>query len=88
MVKIWHIGVIWGLVVFAYIIYANVFTVFTGLTDSAGAALQATSNMSNYPGTLEAVQSAPLWGWFVPGGVGIVATAVYLIQEKGGLTGG
>lgn len=76
--KIGMTVLIWFGVIFAYIIMAAAMPAFSGLVDSTSAALQATSNMSNYPGLLSGIQASPVYVWFIPGGVGIVGSVVVL----------
>lgn len=60
----------------AYIILTAIAPAFVSLVHDADAALVATSNMTNYPGAREVIQSSPWWMWFIPvvgGGVAIVA---------------
>lgn len=80
--KIGYIVVTWFAVVFVYIILTAAMPGITAVTGEASTLLQSTSNMTNYPGSLEVVESAPMWVWFIPGGVGIAATAVFLRQDR------
>ena len=76
--KIGYIFATWFFVIFVYVILANASPAITALTSESAATMQSTSNMTNYPGALEFVQSFPLMMWFIPGGVGMVATFVFL----------
>ena len=71
----------WFIVIFVYVILAAAMPAITGLSGDTVDTLDAEHTMSNYPGTLEFLQAWPLLVWFIPGGVGIVVTAVYLKQE-------
>lgn len=74
MKKIGILATIWILMSLTYIILAIIQPTIQELSDNTATELQATSNMSNYPGTLEAVNSFPLIAWFIPGVVGVAAT--------------
>ncbi len=73
-----YIALTWFFTIFVYIILAAIMPAFTGITSEAATNLQATSNMTNYPGMLAGVQAAPVYVWFIPGGIAIVATIVFL----------
>jgi len=82
MKKIGVLIVIWVAISLAYVIIAFMMPVLQDFTDDTATELQATSNMSDYPGTLEAVNSFPLFAWFIPGGVGIGATVWMLKKDS------
>ena len=65
-------------VVGAYIIMLATQSTYNELISTANTSISATSNMSNYPGTLDFINSSPFWIWFIPGGVGTVALIVML----------
>lgn len=76
-----NLGIMWLLIIVVYIMLAFLYPVFTTMASTGDALLVATSNMSNYPGSREVVQTSALWIWFVPGGIGFIATVV-VIREK------
>ena len=76
--KLGFLGIMWFAIVFVYIILAVSMPAITGLVTESANTLQAQSTMSNYPGTLAFLQAFPLVVWFIPGGVGFVATVVYM----------
>jgi type II secretory pathway component PulF len=78
MNKIWGITLIFVVVVAVYIMMAVMMPAINDISTAAADSLDATSNMSNYPGTEEVVRSSGWWLWAVPGVVGIIATAVML----------
>lgn len=82
MKKIGVLILIWAAVSLAYVIIAFAMPSVQDLTDNTATELQATSNMSNYPGTLEAVNAFPLFAWFIPGAVGIGATVWMLKKDS------
>ena len=82
MKKIGILILMWASISLAYVIIAVSMPTVQSLTDNTATELQATSNMSDYPGTLEAVNSFPLFAWFIPGAVGIVVTVVMLKKDS------
>lgn len=78
MNKIMGIGVVWIVVIGVYVMLAILMPAINEISGAAATELIATSNMSNYPGTLETVQSSPWWLWAVPSVAGIITTAVML----------
>jgi hypothetical protein len=80
--KMFYVAMVWFFTIFVYIILAASMPALKSITGEASTLLTATSNMSNYPGTLAAVDSAPVWLWFIPGFVSIVATVVMLKQPN------
>lgn len=79
--KLGYLALMWIAIIFAYIMLANMFPAFTSITSNATALMQSTSNMSNYPGSLDVVRTSPLWIWFIPGGLGICVSVVWLRQK-------
>lgn len=65
---------IWLFVIIAYIIIAIGMPAVRELSGVASTELEASANMSNFPGTTGLVESSPIWIWFVPGLVGMIAT--------------
>lgn len=78
--KIGYILLTWFLVIFVYIILAASMPGIRSLTTETETTLQSSVNMTHFPGILEVVQTAPLWIWFIPGAVGLIATGVFLKQ--------
>ena len=76
------IVVTWFIVIFAYIVLAVTMPGITSITNSTATALDATSNMTNYPGTKQLIQAYPVWVWLIPGGLGLCATAVFLRENS------
>ena len=72
------VAIMWGVILVVYLLLAFLYPVITGLADEGAAELQATSNMSNYPGTVAVIQAIGLWIWFVPGGLGFIASVVII----------
>lgn len=72
------LGYVWLMVVVSYILIAILSPVFVDMSSQSVAAMQATSNMSNYPGTVAGVAGFPFWVWLIPGGLGIAVTVAKL----------
>lgn len=70
------IFIIWAAVIFAYIILTAAMPAINEIVETTNSTLTATSNMSNYPGTQEAILYAPMWIWFIPGLVGVVSSVI------------
>lgn len=69
---------IWVFVIVAYLFIAVFMPAGRELVSEASTELAASANMSNFPGTQEAVDSSPVWIWALPGLVGVIFTAVTL----------
>ena len=82
MNKFFGIVIVVVIVIFVYLILAVTMPAINEISTAAAVSLNATSNMSNYPGTLEVVESSPWWMWALPGAVGMVVIIVML--KKGG----
>ena len=76
--KIGFLAGMWFAIVFLYIILAVTITPVIELKDVTVNTISASSNVSNYPGTIELFNFFPVLAWFIPGLVGLVATAVVL----------
>jgi hypothetical protein len=74
MSKFFWVIVLWVVIIFSYVIITAAMPVMTSITTETAETLNATSNMSNYPGMLPAVQSAPIWLYIIPGGIGVIVT--------------
>lgn len=81
MSKVGSIILIWVVISMVYIIIAILMPFIQSVASSTANTINASSNMSNYPGTLETVQSFPLAAWFIPGVLGIGATVWMLKRE-------
>lgn len=79
--KLFWLSMIWLFTILAYIILGAVMPAFQSVTAEASTNLQATSNMSNYPGALQVIDSSPVYVWFIPGAVAVIATVVMLRDE-------
>jgi len=81
MKKVGWVIVLWAGIVIAYIILTAAMPAINSLVQTANETMVATSNMSNYPGSQEAILTAPLWLYFLPGGIGIMATVMILMAK-------
>ena len=69
---------LWIAVVAAYLVMTVLMPATNSLVSTANASLVATSNMSNYPGLQEGIETAPLWLYFVPALAGVVLQVIIL----------
>ena len=79
--KIVAFGIIWILVIFAYIILAVTMPAINDLVGVSSAALDASANMTQFPGAKEGVETFPVYVWFLPGFAGIVTTVIVLKKD-------
>ena len=70
--------VIWVIVILSYLTMAVIMPAGQELVTQAVTDLEASANMSNFPGTLGMVESSPVWIWILPGLVGVIFTVVTL----------
>lgn len=77
------IFVVWIVVIVTYLFMAAVMPAGRELVEEAATQINASANMSNFPGTLEFVESSPVWIWVIPGLVGIIYTAWSLRRKEG-----
>jgi len=78
MNKIGQVIAVVVLVIAAYLLLIVVMPVLSDITTSTNTTMQASSNMSNYPGTAEAVVAAPWALFFVPAVIGMAAVILIL----------
>jgi len=76
--KLITVGIIWAAVLVAYLILGFTMDMHNQIISDTLASYNATANMTNFPGMYDATASAPVWLWFIPGPVGMVATVVVL----------
>ena len=76
--KIFTLAIIWGAVIFAYLLLGFTMGMHNQIVSDTLTSFNASANMTLFPGTYEAVASAPVWLWFIPGPVGIVVTVIIL----------
>ena len=79
--KIGAIITIWFLMSMVYVLLTAMMPALTGITGGAATTMAASSNMTNYPGTLEAIQAFPVYVWFIPGGLAFIATVATLKSD-------
>ena len=78
MGKLGLVAIIAIVVTVTYLLLLLVMPVLTGVVSTTNTTMHASSNMSNYPGTAEAVLSAPWILWFAPGVIGIALIVIIL----------
>ncbi len=64
--------------VFAYILFAFMIPVNVAINEQVITDLNASANMSHFPGTVSFIGSSPVWFWFIPGVVAIVWAVIIL----------
>lgn len=79
--KFIFLGVMWIVIIFVYVILAAVMPAIIGLSGNASAEIVASCNTSQVVGVNEAVGSSPIWMWFVPGFIGLLATVFVLKKD-------
>lgn len=82
MNKVFWLIALWVVVIFVYLIITAAWPAITSITTMTATTLNSTSNMSNYPGMLPAVQSAPIWLYIIPAGIGVIVTVGLLRSGK------
>ena len=80
--KFLHVVVIWIAIVIAYLGIAVTMPAGREMVNEATTQLNASANMSQFPGTQEFVESSPVWIWILPGLIGAIVTAVILKRRK------
>ena len=81
MTKLRDVGIIIVLVAVVYGLMALFMPIISDLSTEAQATMAAGHDMTDYPGTSEAMGSAPWLLWFVPALIGGVAIVVRLRAE-------
>ena len=80
MDKIWQVVIVCIGVGILYLFMMVAMPVMTELASTANTTMGASSNVSNYPGSTEAVLAAPYFLWFVPGALGMVSVIFILLK--------
>ena len=71
--------VMWLVIIGTYVVIGFFMPAINDITAVAQTELNASANMSHFPGVIEAVQMYPVFFvWFVPGLVGIILTVIEL----------
>ena len=78
MGKIGSVVIVVVIVIAAYLLLLVTVPILTDSVSTANITMHATSNMTNYPGTAEAVLAAPWVLFFVPGVIGLIAVVIIL----------
>lgn len=81
MGKIGAVIMVVGFVIIVYLILLVAMPILVDTAATANATMDATSNMTNYPGTAGALVSAPWALFFVPGAIGIAAIVIILKKK-------
>lgn len=80
MRKIGLVAVVCFLVGICYLLMLVVMPVATDLAATSNATMQASSNMTLYPGAAESVVAMPWVMWFAPGVIGM-AVIVFILKK-------
>ena len=72
---------IWGGVVLSYILLGFTMPAHNEIIQGSLTSLNASANMTNFSGTYEVVAMFPLYVWFIPFLVGVVASVIHLRDE-------
>ena len=80
MGKIWQVILIVSGVAALYLLMLVVMPVVADLATTANTTMNASVNMSLYPGASEGMMSAPWILWFVPGTIGMILIVATLRQ--------
>ena len=72
------LGAMWAIIILVYVLMTVLMPAMNELSSLASTDIQASANTSQMPGIVGAVESSPVWLWFIPGGIGIVVTVIAL----------
>ena len=75
------VGIVVAVVAAAYLIILVLMPILTGIVATSNTTMQATANMSQFPGAAEAIVSTPWILFFVPGVIGM-AIIVLILKHK------
>lgn len=78
--KIFMYGLVWLLVLIAYLVLAFTMPAIQGLVTDTSAEF-ATQNMTGIVGVEDAVTSSHVWLWILPGAVGVVISVGVLLKK-------
>ncbi len=80
--KVLWLVALWAAVVVAYVFLAAAMPAIRDLSSQAVVDMNASANMSQQPGAVGAVETAPIWVWFIPGTIGGVFSVI-ILSKKG-----
>jgi hypothetical protein len=80
MSKIAKVVVVIGLIIIVYLLMLVIMPVVVDIVETANTTINATSNLTQYPGASEGLVSVPWILWFVPGGIGLAAI-IYILKQ-------
>jgi len=81
MNKIGAVIIVMGAVIAVYLLLLVTMPILVDFASTANTTMAATSNMTNYPGTQEAVLSTPWVLWFAPGVIGMIVVVIILKRK-------
>lgn len=80
--KILKVFGLWAIIGFSYIILAVAMPAGRELISEAATTINASCNISQVIGVSEAVGAAPVYLWFIPGGIGLISTVWILKKDN------
>lgn len=78
MAKIWGVIVVVSIVVLLYLLMIIIMPIIVDLSVTANNTMDASVNMSLFPGTSDAMIAIPWILWFVPGTIGMFVVVMIL----------
>lgn len=80
--KLVLLGGMWVMIILVYILMTVFMPAMNELSSLASTDIQASANTSEMPGIIGAVESSPVYLWFIPGGIGLVVTVIALKRNS------
>ncbi len=80
MKKFGAVAIIVALMIGAYLFMMIAMPIISDFASTANTTMSASSNMSDYPGTLDATLAIPWIMWFVPAVIGMIIIIIILKQ--------
>ncbi len=76
--KFGYLILLWFFIGFAYIMLAAAYPAIQVMVADSSASIGASTNATDFPGAKAAIDSSPVWIWFIPGLVGIITSVIVL----------
>ena len=78
MNKIFQVIIVASMVIAVYLLMLVAMPIVVDMSLTANSTMNASVNMSQFPGTSEAVVASPWVLWFVPGVIGMIVVVIIL----------